>query len=93
MYDKRSTTPQVSLIECIDNYGAPISIALIPAAEARIGPIVDPHIPSYLIIKSWSGTGGWAFAAITLNIAALTESVTYLWLAFILRTIPSWIFG
>jgi hypothetical protein len=31
-----------------------------------------------LIIKSWRGTGGWAFAAITRNIAALTESVTYL---------------
>ena len=48
-------TPQVSLMLCIDNIGAPMSIVLIPAVAAIAGPIVEPHshlIPSCLIMKS-----------------------------------------
>jgi hypothetical protein len=50
----------------------------IPAFAETIGPIVDPHNPSYFIIKSWRGTYGSAFAANTLKIEALTASVVYL---------------
>ncbi len=38
----RSHIPIVSLIECIDNCGIPISIARMPVAELISGPIVDP---------------------------------------------------
>ena len=65
-------------MECIESCGAPISITLIPALAAIMGPMVEPQRPSYLITKSWIGTGGSALAAITLKIAALTESVMYL---------------
>ena len=70
-------TPHISLMLCIASYGAPISIVLIPAFAAIIGPIVDPQRLSYLTMKSWSGIGGSALEAITLKIAALTESVIY----------------
>lgn len=93
LYWSKSITPHVSLIECIDNYGAPISIVLIPILEEIIGPIVDPHNPSYFIINSYNGTGGDAFAAISFKIAALTLSVVYFWLQLIFNTIPSWILG
>ena len=86
-------TPQVSLILCMESCGAPISIVLIPAEAAIAGPIVDPHIPSCLMIKSQIGTGGEALAARTLIRAALEESVMYLQFALNFKTIPAWILG
>jgi hypothetical protein len=50
---------------------------LIPIFEEIIGPIVDPHNPSYFIINSYNGTGGEALDAISFKIAALTLSVVY----------------
>lgn len=66
--------------------GAPMSTVLIPALEASIGPIVDPHIESFFTIKSYRGTSH--FSAKALRILVLTISVIYLWLALVLRTIP-----
>jgi hypothetical protein len=48
-----------------------------PIFDEIIGPIVEPHSPSYLITNSCNGTGGEAFAAISFKIEALTLSVVY----------------
>lgn len=55
-----------------------MSIVLMPALAEIIGPIVDPHPPSYFTMKSDKGTGGFAVLAITLKMAELVESVAYL---------------
>jgi len=68
--------PIVSLILCMESYGAPISIVLIPAFEAIIGPIVLPQSPSCLIMKSWMGT--LHLRANSLRRAELQVSVIYL---------------
>ena len=47
-----SITPHVSLIECMDNYGFPTSIVLIPVFAEIILPIVDPHGESFFTINS-----------------------------------------
>lgn len=47
-----SLTPQISRVECIDNWGMPMSIVCIPRLAEAIGPIVDPHARSLLFEKT-----------------------------------------
>lgn len=44
---------------CIESIGAPMSIVLMPHFAEMVGPIVEPHIPSCLMMNSWIGTGGF----------------------------------
>ena len=69
-------TPQVSLMLCMPNIGAPMSTVLSPALAAIIGPIVDPHAASFFTMKSYIGTS--PFIANALTIEAPTASVMYL---------------
>ena len=80
-------TPHVSLILCIPSMGAPMSTVLRPALAAIIGPIVEPHAVSFFTIKSYIGTD--ALLASYLTKEAPTESVIYLWFAFVFIAIPS----
>lgn len=52
----RWTAHPVSLIECILSCELPISTVLIPIAALSIGPMVLPHVESFLTTNSWSGT-------------------------------------
>jgi len=48
--------PHVSLIECIDHYGIPISMVFMQVYDDIKGPIVVPHGESFFTIKSYIGT-------------------------------------
>ena len=66
----------VSRMLCIERDGAPMSIVFIPALAAIMGPIVDPHIESFLTMNSYNGTP--ALSAMTLRMEEPTASVMYL---------------
>lgn len=67
----------------------PISTALIPVPEAKIGPIVEPQGLSFLTITYWTGMP--LFFAIILNNEIETKSEAYLWLWFNFITTPLFI--
>ena len=68
-----SNTPLVSLIECIDSYGLPTSIVLIPVPAETNFPIVPPQGESFLTINSWIGI--FFYSAINFKIDAEIQSV------------------
>ena len=68
-----------------------MSMVLIPAFAAIIGPMVDPQRLSFLTINSYKGTP--ALTPSVFRMAIPTESVIYLWFALILITMPSCIIG
>lgn len=70
------TVEPVSLIECMLNCGVPTSTVSIPSLADIIGPIVLPHVESFLTIKSCMGT--FAMRADSLKIDAVTVFVAYL---------------
>ena len=50
-----SSTPHISLIECMDSWGAPTSTVRQPKFAARMGPMVLPQAMSLRTQNSWVG--------------------------------------